>query len=426
MRKRRSLSLFWAGYAASQIGTSAWRLALPWVTLVRTDSVWSLVAVSAATIVPELIFGPLGGTLADRLPRLPSLMTMDAGRAALYGITCLVVVANGRSSAVTYGLTAVQALDAGVGILSTSTRTAVLRELSAHAGVPLKTLLGKDRAVRNTADIVGTGAGGLVVAATSLPVVLGANALSFLLSLVGLSLVRSLFPRAERRARPAAGTPDGKSFTWEGARVARRQPLVRDALSRQLVLNLPMPVITLGFPIVLAARGASATVLGFTWAGFSLGSLGMSLFTGRREVKSPLLGNSPRRGWLITAGASALLAAALALPTPCMPVLLVVLGALFTRTLLDANLQWQTRLESRLTGRVAALASVLARLAALLATVAVAAVASRGHESTGLPSTALAITVVALVFFLLAPRTDAVATPAQPGVPTPTRTADTS
>jgi hypothetical protein len=90
-----------------------------------------------------------------------------------------------------------------------------------------------------------------------------------------------------------------------------------------------------------------------------------------------------------------LLAAALVLPAPCMPVLLVLLGALFTRTLLDANLQWQMRLEPHVTGRVAALASVLARVAALLATVAVAAVASQGRESVGLPSTALAITAIA-------------------------------
>ncbi|WP_338702004.1 MFS transporter [Streptomyces sp. Q6] len=424
MGKRRSLSLFWAGYAASQIGTAAWRLALPWVALVQTSSVWSLVAVSLATIVPELVFGPLGGTLADRLPRLPTLMTMDAGRMVLYGITCLLVIGSGdHSSAITYGLTAVQALDASVGILYTSTRTAVLRELSTHADVPLKSLLGKDRAVRNTADIVGTGAGGAMVAATSMSVVLGVNAASFLLALIGLSLVWSLFPREARWVRPATKARDGKSFTWEGARIAKHQPLVRDALSRQLVLNLPMPVITLGFPLILEARGASATMLGLTWAAFSLGSLGMSLYTGRRKDES--MGNRPRRGWLITAGATFLLAAALTLPTPCMPVLLVVLGVLFTRTLLDANLQWQTRLDSQVTGRVAALASVLARVAAVLSTVAVAAVASWGHKSAGLPSTALAITVIALGFLMAAPCGDTASAGAEPAPTPPARTVGT-
>jgi hypothetical protein len=403
VEKRHNLSLFWAGYAASQIGTSAWRLALPWVILVRTGSVWSLVTVSLATILPELLFGPLGGALADRLPRLPSLMAMDAGRMLLYGLACLVVAIGGHSPAVTFSLTGVQAVDASVSIVYTSTRTAVLRELSSHVDVPLKALLGKDRAVRNTADIIGTGAGGLIVAATSLSVVLGANAVSFLLSFVGLILVWSLFSHAERWASPATGTRDGKSFTWEGAGVARRKPFIRDALSRQLVLNLPMPVITLGFPIILEDRGASAAMLGLTWAGFSVGALGMSLYTGHRKSPSSLMGNQPRRSWLITATATTLLAAALVLPTPCMPILLVLLGASFTRTLLDANLQWQTRLEPHVTGRVAALASVLARIAALLATVAVAAVASQGHESAGLPSTALGITVIALVFTVAAP-----------------------
>jgi hypothetical protein len=179
-----------------------------------------------------------------------------------------------------------------------------------------------------------------------------------------------------------------------------------------------MPVITLGFPIVLDDRGASAAMLGLTWAGFSVGALGMSLCTGRKRSTSPLMGNRPRRGWLITAAATMLLAAALVLPAPCMPVLLVLLGALFTRTLLDANLQWQMRLEPHVTGRVAALASVLARVAALLATVAVAAVASQGRESVGLPSTALAITAIALVFTVAAPSTASASARPEPDRPT--------
>ncbi|WP_055711104.1 hypothetical protein, partial [Streptomyces torulosus] len=90
-----------------------------------------------------------------------------------------------------------------------------------------------------------------------------------------------------------------------------------------------------------------------------------------------------------------------ALPTHFMPVAFLFAGALFTRTLLDANVQWQSRLQLELTGRVAALASMLARLAALLATLAVALAASWTY--TALPIAALLVAGTALILAFFAP-----------------------
>ncbi|WP_169800267.1 hypothetical protein [Streptomyces torulosus] len=122
MGTHRKLALFWTGYASSQIGTSAWRLALPWVVLLQTGRVWSLVAVSLASIVPELLLGPLAGALADRLPRLPTLLLLDGFRCTLYVACFLALFATGTSQTAIYALTAVQVADTSAGILFTSAR----------------------------------------------------------------------------------------------------------------------------------------------------------------------------------------------------------------------------------------------------------------------------------------------------------------
>lgn len=74
----REYRLFWSASVVSNIGTWMYLAAIGWYTEVVTDSPLLVSLVVTAGIVPLLFFSPLGGLLADRMPRV-RLMILTVG-----------------------------------------------------------------------------------------------------------------------------------------------------------------------------------------------------------------------------------------------------------------------------------------------------------------------------------------------------------
>ena len=66
----REYRLFWSASVVSNVGTWMYLAAIGWLTEVITDSPLRVSLVVTAGIIPLLFFSPLGGLLADRMPRV--------------------------------------------------------------------------------------------------------------------------------------------------------------------------------------------------------------------------------------------------------------------------------------------------------------------------------------------------------------------
>ena len=66
----REYRLFWSASVVSNVGTWMYLAAIGWFTEVITDSPFRVSLVVTAGIIPLLFFSPLGGLLADRMPRV--------------------------------------------------------------------------------------------------------------------------------------------------------------------------------------------------------------------------------------------------------------------------------------------------------------------------------------------------------------------
>ena len=66
----REYRLFWSASVVSNVGTWMYLAAIGWLTEVVTDSPLRVSLVVTAGIIPLLFFSPLGGLLADRMPRV--------------------------------------------------------------------------------------------------------------------------------------------------------------------------------------------------------------------------------------------------------------------------------------------------------------------------------------------------------------------
>lgn len=77
----------WMGQAFSLIGSSLTQFVLMWWITQTTGSASALAIAGIMAMLPQALLGPIGGTIADRLPRRFIMITAD-------GITamCMVVM----------------------------------------------------------------------------------------------------------------------------------------------------------------------------------------------------------------------------------------------------------------------------------------------------------------------------------------------
>ena len=67
--RSRSFALLWLGQTISGLGDGTFTTALAWTVLLQTGSATAIGSVMVARSGPMLIFLPVGGVAADRLPR---------------------------------------------------------------------------------------------------------------------------------------------------------------------------------------------------------------------------------------------------------------------------------------------------------------------------------------------------------------------
>jgi MFS family permease len=244
----RNFALLWSASMVSNIGSWMQTVAVGALVISRTGQASWAVLVAAGAFLPIGLLSPLGGAMADRLPRRPVIV---AGNLAEALVAALIAVLVARGAAGPYALLALVTLQGCVSALIGPFSQAILPDLVPRTEFLAASSL--NSAQWNAGRIVGPALAGAAVAAFGFPASFIANALSFLAVVVALLFVQ-LAPPPGRRDRLARSLRDGLRATWS-------QPSCRAAVIGIGVVGfLAAPFIALvpAVALSLTHRGAVA------------------------------------------------------------------------------------------------------------------------------------------------------------------------
>lgn len=346
--RRGDFRIFFAGQALSAFGSAVTNFALPLLVYELSHSPTQLAAAFATSTLPYLLFGLVGGALADRLDRKRLMIRVDLARALLLASVPALAVAH---TLPLWWLYAVGFLAATLGILFDAADFAALPSLVGTAD--LVSANGRITAAYTAADLLGPPLGGLLATAVPLPDLLLVDALTFAASAVALAAVRTPFNAAAPPPRGGlrADIGDGLRFVWG-------HPVLRHIALMMALVNFVTA--TQGAQLVLFVKGwlgATDVQYGLVVAGGSLGVLLLSLAAGALRRRFAF-----GRVALGTLALSGVLGVGFALATNYWAALLLWLlipglGALFN---INVNSLRQAIVPGHLLGRVISTARVLA------------------------------------------------------------------
>ena len=276
----------WA--AGALIALAAWteRLAVGWLILTETDSVFLTAASLAARQAPGLIAAPLAGAISDRLPRWRLLGIAAAFRALLLALLAIFALSGLEPLWVAFVLVAL----AGVGHSFEMPATQALVTDTVPPRSAMNAVALQSAGARGVGALGGL-AGGVVIAAYGVPAALLAGAI---VSLTG-GLVVGTMRRAAPRRPPLAGARNASVVrdVIDGLRVMLAIPLVRTLLGLAVLVEM------FGFAYQSVLPAVARTVLQVGEVGLGLLSTMAGFGSLAGVIALTAAGNVRRRGPLL-------------------------------------------------------------------------------------------------------------------------------
>ena len=264
--------LFW-GVAATMLGQQMTLVAVPYQVYELTRSSFLVGVTSIVALVPLVVFGLLGGAIADAMDRRRLMLLTSAGAAVTSALLAVqALLPGGGNLALLWVLTA---FVSGFAAVNQPTRSAVIPAIVGPRLVPAANAL--SMTVRQIGVIVGPLLAGLLIGTGSLFITYTVDALGFLVALLLLRGLPSLPPGRDAgplRLRAAVrGVGEGFAFL-------RTQPVLLMTFVVDLIAMLfawPQAV----FPELAETRfEGSPNSLGWLFAGISIGALVSGLTSG--------------------------------------------------------------------------------------------------------------------------------------------------
>jgi MFS family permease len=183
----RNYSLFILGLVVSNIGTWAQRVAQSWLVLdISGGSGAALGITTGLQFLPVLLLGAWGGVVVDRLPRRKLVAASQAGM----GLLALVLATLTAADLVRIWHIYLLAFLLGLlNVFDNPGRNAMLGEVVGSDGLPRAVAL--NAALFNVSRMVGPSLGGILIATVGTAATFFINALSFVVVLVSLALMRA-------------------------------------------------------------------------------------------------------------------------------------------------------------------------------------------------------------------------------------------
>lgn len=341
--RHRDYRYFWIGALISNTGAWMQRATVPWVLWQLTGSPLVIGIATFVQFIPVVVFGPVGGSIADRFPRRTILLvTQTFGAVLAFALWILWV----SGAAEAWSIIAVVALVGASFGINGPTWQAFISEL-----VPRPLLLNAvtlNSTQFNAARAMGPALAGIVIALWGPGWAFLANAVSFGAVLVALALVRA--GRVALHDQPDRPRPL-REFA-ASLRYARLRPGIMASLTTVAALGLlggPLTQLVVVFAEEEYSAGGAA--YGFMAAALGLGAiLGAPLVAGR--------GSGVRRSRVVqlavTTYGLALVAFALAPVYAFAIVALLVAGAGYLAIASTLNTTIQVQVDESMRGKIMA------------------------------------------------------------------------
>jgi MFS family permease len=333
----RNFRLFASGQIVSNTGSWVQRIAQDWLVLSITGSAAAVGITTAMQFLPTLLFGLIGGLIADRYPKRRVLLATQVGMAtmaaALAALTLSHQVVVWHVYLIAFGLGVVTAVD-------NPTRQSFVNEMVGPA--QLRNAIGINSAVFQLGALIGPAISGVLINAVGSGYAFAVNAGSYVASFLALLLIRDAelirLPQAPRGARQLR---DGLRYVTGHAEVLWPTVLVG-----------VFGIFTINLSVTLAAYAKSvfnsgADGYGLLSAVVAVGSLAGALVSTRLP--------RPRLRTLIRLGAALAALYVLASAVPGHAAYLLVLVGVGAATLLlftSANSAVQLATDDAIRGRV--------------------------------------------------------------------------
>jgi predicted MFS family arabinose efflux permease len=263
----RPFRLYFAGQVVSASGTFVQQTAIGWLVLRLTRSPADLGLVLAVGGVPSLLFGPWGGTVADRVNLRRLIIGTQTTYGALAGLLWVLAVAGQASVA---AIVAISVAGGVVQIVDSPARQAIVGSLVRPED--LSSAVSLNGVVVNSARVVGPALAGVLIVTIGTTPCFAVNALSYLAVIAALVVLRPLQSGARRR-RAAGGVRQG--LRYAASRQQLWLPLVMMALVGLLAFNFPVILPVLASRTFRGNGGTYGLLYTMLSAGSVLGSLGV-------------------------------------------------------------------------------------------------------------------------------------------------------
>jgi MFS family permease len=242
--------LYFSGQLVSVAGTWMQTVAQSFLVLTLTHSGTQLGLVTAVRFLPMFLFGPLGGLIADRMPKLRVMYITQSLQGLLAGAFAVLVGTHSIEMWMVYLL----ALLLGcVNVFDNPTRQSFISEMVSPAD--LRNAVTLNSVSVNMARIFGAALGGVIAAELGLALCFACNALSFVAVLISLAAMRKseLFP-AKRLERKKRQVREGLSYVRSTPELI--VPLVMIAVIGTLAWEFPVTLPLMARDIFHGGPGA--------------------------------------------------------------------------------------------------------------------------------------------------------------------------
>lgn len=268
LRTSPAFRRLWIGSSASSFGTQMTSVAVLFSVWELTRNPMWVGVVGVAQAVPQIVFGLVGGSLADTVDRRRLVLITTLGSLAVAIALATQAVAELNSLPVLLGLVVAAT---AVGALGAPARRTFVPRLLAEdqvaAGIALQHL------GFQASMLVGPAAAGLVIAGWGLPVCYLLDALSFVIALYGIARLPAMRPIGAVGRAGAAAIAAG----WR--HIANRPVLRGSFLSDLAATVLAMPVAL--FPMINEERfGGDPRTLGVFLSAIAVGGVVAGLLAG--------------------------------------------------------------------------------------------------------------------------------------------------
>jgi MFS family permease len=262
--RHRDYRLIWSAEFVSTTGTQMQRVAIAWQVYDLTGDALKLGLLGLARFVPILIFGMLGGVLADQRDRRKILFVSQSALLLTSLVLATASALGDISTLLIYGITLVSSAFSAMGQPARQSLIPNLVPRNELSGAMSMNVLSMQMAT-----VAGPALGGLAIAAVGPALVYLIDALTFVVVILAV---------AAMHARPASGGVTSRTFDSirEGFVFLRRSPILLGVMSVDFIATFFGAVTTLmpifadeilgagpgGMGLLLAAPAAGAFIGG--------------------------------------------------------------------------------------------------------------------------------------------------------------------